>query len=78
MTKPPDLTELQNGLLHDMSLRADTALMAGLDHATVAYVLRMLSTEAAMKGGTETLYKHSLFMQSESEDLREEFIARFS
>ncbi|WP_436397741.1 hypothetical protein [Roseobacter sp. S98] len=77
MTEPPDLKQFQDEFLHHVSARADQALLAGLDHATVAYILRMLSTEAAIKGGPDVLYKHSLLMQNEGEELRADFHQRF-
>ena len=77
MTEPSDLSRMQTNLLHDIDARADAALMAGLDHPTVAYILRMLSSEVAMKGEPEALYKHTLLMQNEAEEMRAEFLKRF-
>lgn len=77
MTDTPDLHGLQNKLWTELSARCDAALLAGLDHETVAYILRQLSTEAAMKGGPVPTYRHSYLMQDEAKELRAEFDARF-
>ncbi|MGC3939503.1 hypothetical protein ACOTTU_16995 [Roseobacter sp. EG26] len=77
MLEPPDLHKLQNDFLHDISARSDAVLLAGLDHETVTFILRQLSTEAAMKGGPVPLYKHSYLMEDDAKTLRTEFEARF-